>query len=128
MKALSIRGDYALEILLGEKTEEYRTWTTKYRGPLLICSTAEKISGTISGHALCVTEVTSIKKLRDGTFAWQLGNVQYIKPFSVKGQQRLYNVPDERIHYLNLPTIYPVRRKILAKKELIKEHYEPLTN
>ncbi len=29
MKALSIHPEYALEILKGQKTEEYRTWSTK---------------------------------------------------------------------------------------------------
>lgn len=128
MKALSVRGDYALEILLGNKTEEYRSWTTKHRGPLLICSTAEKISKTISGYALCVTEITSVKQLPDGTFAWQLGKIQWIKPFPVKGQQRLYTIEDKLIEYLKLPVVYPIRKKGLAKKELLKQYYQPLMN
>ena len=32
MKALSIRSDFAAEIMNGTKIEEYRSWSTKYRG------------------------------------------------------------------------------------------------
>ena len=48
MKALSIQNPYAHIILCGEKTIENRTWKTKYRGDLLICSSASpKIENTI---------------------------------------------------------------------------------
>src|SRR5258707_9619527 len=36
MKALSIRQPWAWLIVTGHKDVENRTWTTKYRGPLLI--------------------------------------------------------------------------------------------
>ncbi len=42
MQALSIRPEFAMEILVGEKTEEYRTWKTHHRGDLLICNSARK--------------------------------------------------------------------------------------
>lgn len=59
MKAISIQQPYAHWILLGEKEYEYRTWSTDHRGDLLICSSANpKIEGTISGHALCIVNVT----------------------------------------------------------------------
>jgi len=38
MKAISVRQPFAGLIVSGEKTIEMRTWQTKYRGPLLICS------------------------------------------------------------------------------------------
>ena len=41
MKALSVRGDYIMDIIAGKKKIEYRTWKTNYRGPLLMCSTIE---------------------------------------------------------------------------------------
>lgn len=37
MKALSVREPWATLIANGRKTIELRTWTTDYRGPLLIC-------------------------------------------------------------------------------------------
>lgn len=41
MKALSVRGDYVMDMITGKKKIEYRTWYTKYRGDLLMCSTAD---------------------------------------------------------------------------------------
>lgn len=40
MKALSIRQPWAQEIADGFKTLEFRSWSTTYRGPLLICASA----------------------------------------------------------------------------------------
>jgi hypothetical protein len=37
-RALSVRQPYASQIANGEKTIEFRSWATKHRGPLLICS------------------------------------------------------------------------------------------
>ena len=42
MKALSIHPIYAMCIVTGQKTVECRSWTTSYRGDILICSTAKK--------------------------------------------------------------------------------------
>ncbi len=61
MKALSLRSDYALEVLNGDKTIEYRSWPTKYRGDLLICAAAHKIPKTIPGHALVVVRLKEWK-------------------------------------------------------------------
>ena len=66
MKALSIHPEYGMEILNGTKTEEYRTWTTKYRGDLLICNSAKKTRGTVPGHALCVAKIIGIEERDDG--------------------------------------------------------------
>lgn len=38
MKALSVRGDYIMDMIAGKKKIEYRTWKTNYRGPLLMLS------------------------------------------------------------------------------------------
>lgn len=35
------------------------------------------------------------------SYAWHFGNVRYIKPFYVKGQQRLFEVDDSLIEYLD---------------------------
>lgn len=49
MKALSVRGDYVMDMIAGKKKIEYRTWYTKYRGDLLMCSTAKKSGRSCSG-------------------------------------------------------------------------------
>ena len=38
MKAISIKNPYATQILRGSKVIEYRSWDTKHRGDLLVCS------------------------------------------------------------------------------------------
>lgn len=97
MKAISIHPEPVMEILSGKKTEEYRSWTTHYRGPLLICSTAIKTPGCISGHAVCIVDLVDVKKIAEDSYAWIFENVRCIKPFTIKGQRRLYHVPDDRI-------------------------------
>ena len=66
MKVLSIHPEYGMEILNGTKTEEYRTWTTKYRGDLLIYNSAKKTHGAVASHALCVAKITGIEERYDG--------------------------------------------------------------
>ncbi|MGM0174897.1 ASCH domain-containing protein [Enterococcus sp. DIV0800] len=97
MKAISIHPEPVMEILAGKKTKEYRSWTTHHRGPLLICSTAIKTPGCISGHAVCIVDLVDVEQLGEGSYAWIFKNVRCIHPFPIKGQRRLYHVPDERI-------------------------------
>lgn len=113
MKALSVRNPWAQLIFEGEKTFEYRTWKTDYRGDLLICSTASpKIIDTICGHAMCVVRLNDIVKVTEenyqdfendltpddiGIYAWQLTDLRYIQPFPIKGKQGFANVDDNLI-------------------------------
>jgi ASCH domain. len=97
MRALSLRPDFALDILTGKKTTEYRSWNTNHRGDLLICSTARKMKGTIPGHALIVCEIAEVVEMSPKHYAWKLKNFRTIKPFEVKGQQGFFNVDDDKI-------------------------------
>lgn len=115
MKALSIHPEPALAIIKGQKTEEYRTWQTNYRGNLLICSTAKKTKGGISGQALGIVTLQEINRLADGTYAWQLSELQWIKPFPNKGRLSLYEVADDLVH--------PLSEKSVANWQT---YYEPL--
>ena len=61
MKAISIRNPYATQIMRGTKKIEYRTWSTDYRGELLICSSASpQIPGMKSGYALCICTIEDV--------------------------------------------------------------------
>ena len=115
MKALSIHPVYAMSIVAGQKTIECRTWTTSYRGDLLICSTAKKEKGSIPGHALGVVSLEDIvpferKHLKGammdsfgpGEYAWILSNPRPIKPFPVKGKLSLWTCEHE-VEYLPIP-------------------------
>lgn len=101
MKAISIKNPYATQIMQGTKNIEYRTWDTKYRGDLLICSSANpQVPGTMSGCALCVVELVDIQydPERD-VYEWHLDNVRKIKTFPVKGKLNLFEVDDALIHF-----------------------------
>jgi hypothetical protein len=114
MKALSIMPEWAHLVLLGEKTVEYRTWKTDYRGDLLICASSHEHEGTISKHAICVVTLADIepfrRKHREGAcmteqfdpdaWAWILTDVRFIEPFPVKGKLHLYEVDDSLIHFV----------------------------
>ena len=115
MKALSVHPVYAMCIVTGQKTVECRSWTTNYRGDILICSTAKKEKGTIPGHALGVVTLQDIvpfqrKHLKGammdsfgpGDYAWILTNPRVIKPFSVKGKLSLWTC-EHKIEYLSVP-------------------------
>ena len=135
MKALSIHPYYAMEIFFLNKTVENRTWTTNYRGDILICSTAKKFTDTIPGHALCVVNLKDIVPMRKkhlkaalmyeedynpDSYAWILDNVRIIKPFPVKGKLSLWNC-DHEIEYVEGVNVSPEKNA-----EIFKELYEPL--
>lgn len=118
MKALSLTPFWALMVMLHEKTIEVRTWQTDYRGDILICASSRKESGGIPGKALCVVELTDIEPLREEhleaalmeempdkkSYAWHFENLQWVEPFDVKGQLHLFEVPDEKVEYIELET------------------------
>lgn len=108
MKAISLKQPYANLIASDKKTIETRSWSTKYRGDLLICSSQNpKIEP--AGYALCIVELFDIRpmtkkdekeacyKFDPKLYAWLIRNLRPIKPFPVKGQLNIYevNLPDK---------------------------------
>lgn len=107
MKALTIHPLYASCIAFGLKTIEVRTWTTDYRGDILITSSAKKLHDTIPSHALCIAELYDVRHIKKkdadaammkpaeidthNTFAWCLRNIRLIKPIEIKGRLSLWN-------------------------------------
>lgn len=137
MKAITIAPDWLILFMQGEKTIEFRTWKTNYRGEILLCSSAKRIPGCISGHALLVADLTDIVPFKKSHmdpaamdfmpdskgFAWILENIRYIKPFPVKGRLGLFDV-DVR------PEIFPPDATdeeggIFADKYIIPLIYKP---
>lgn len=132
MKALSIHPFYAMNIVTGYKTVECRSWTTNYRGDILICSTAKKEKGTIPGHALGVVTLQDIvpferKHLKGammdecypGDYAWILTNPRVIKPFPIKGKLSLWTCEHE-IEFL------PVPKNEEEDEELGRLYWDPI--
>ena len=120
IKALSVRGDFIMDMIAGKKKIEYRTWKTNYRGPILMCSTAKKVAGAAPGYAICVVNLKSIQYFPlEGFYHWNIELANVIKPIHVKGQLKLFNVDDDLIEPISMkefesevrPLIYTPRRK-----------------
>lgn len=122
MKALSIKQPWANLIADGEKTIETRSWSTPFRGPLLIVSSKKPDLNNIPetndrklmakviaehgpyGYAVAVAQLVGCRMMRacdvknaycdqyPAAMAWLLKDVQRIKPFPVKGRLMLYDV------------------------------------
>jgi len=111
VKALSVQEPWASMICSGVKTIEGRTWATRYRGDLLICTSAkmapdwEYLGKTYQlGIALCIVELVDCRLMTradelttwcsvyQGAYAWVLGKVRPVTPVRVKGRQRLFEV------------------------------------
>ena len=113
MKALSVRQPWASMIALNEKTIETRTWSTDYRGDLLIVSSRKPaIAGLPLGQGLCVAQLIDCRPMTIedepaakcemyeygiSAFAWCLANIRPVETFPVRGQLGLYEVDDEMI-------------------------------
>ena len=128
MKALSVRGDYIMDMIVGKKKIEYRTWKTNYRGPILMCSTAKKVAGAAPGYAICVVNLKSIQYFPlEGFYHWNIELANVIKPIHVKGQLKLFNVDDDLIKPISRkefelevrPLIYMPKRRKKSNKKII---------
>lgn len=114
MKALSIQPFYTTLIALLEKWIELRSWSTDYRGWILICSTTAKSKkesdAMVCGHAVAIAELTDVRPYVDETdrelsalfedetfegYSWVFDKIIPIKPIPIKGQLRLFNVDYE---------------------------------
>jgi hypothetical protein len=104
MKALSVKQPWANMIANGEKTIETRTWATDYRGDLLIVS-SRKPPIEPAGFALALVKVVGCRRMTradeaaarcaiyPGAYAWLLADVRRVKPFPVRGQLGIFEVP-----------------------------------
>lgn len=117
MKALSIYAPFATAIAANLKTIETRSWSTDYRGEILICSTVKDKNYKpikdyfIFGKALAIAAIKDCTKFKktdyekamvdpsvDMTdmYSWHLTDIKPIKPIDIKGQQRIYNTKIDR--------------------------------
>lgn len=134
MKALSVKPLWATAILMEERRVEQRTWSTDYRGPLLVCvSSGPWLAGSIRSHALRVVDLLDVvpfeeRHLEDALmdevperpgYAWLLGEPSFVVPFEVKGRLHLFDVDDGLVRYME---DVGVRSFI----EFAERHYRPL--
>jgi len=123
MKAISLKQPWGWLVVTERKTIETRTWSTSYRGDLLICASKKPTSNVAlrnwfqesfgcwamlqlrCGVALCIAKLIDCRpmtkadekaamcELYPGAYAWLLADIQPIEPFAVKGSLDLYEVP-----------------------------------
>ena len=90
-------------IARGEKTIEVRSWSTKYRGKLLICAGAKPHGDDPTGVAVAVVDLVECRPFAPGDesaacaadpgdFAWLLINARPIEPVPVKGALGIFVV------------------------------------
>jgi len=123
-----------MQIMLGYKTVECRSWPTKYRGYLLICASSKPWPLTIDSHAISIAKLIDVALFTEahleeacmeemppaGSYAWIFEPRHiWIEPFPVKGRQRLFDVDDSLIQVL--PDDVP-------EATCLREYYEPLMN
>ena len=88
MYALMIKPQYVADILDGTKTKEYRSWSTDYRGDLLIGCTATRYANAYLAALVELTDCQYDKQ--DGVYVWQMKNIRAIKPLPITGKQRIF--------------------------------------
>ena len=114
MKAISLKQPWANLVACGYKTLETRTWSTGYRGDLLICSSA---SGEIepTGCALAVVKLVDCREMEYGDAeaacilrypeakVFVLEDIRLLQPFPVRGSLNIYelDVSEEELIYEN---------------------------
>lgn len=102
MKALMLKPEFVADILDGIKTEEYRSWSTDYRGDLLIGCTATKYSRSYLAALVTVTDCAY--NAQEKIYVWRLENVRAIKPLPIKGGVRIFETNIEPREIIILKT------------------------
>lgn len=111
MKAITIRQPWAALIVAGIKDIENRTWTTKYRGPLLIHVGATNWSplsqfvpkAAIPSLYSCILGVVDLVDVVEshpspwfeGPYGWVLANPRPMRPVPIAGRLGLFEVEDD---------------------------------
>jgi hypothetical protein len=108
VRVLSVKQPWASLIASGRKSIELRSWSTKYRGPVLILAGSGVWRGTEHpigprGVALCVVDLVDVRAVNVGDgeaacivpsedfgFAWVLANPRSVRQVPAKGRLGLY--------------------------------------
>lgn len=118
MKALTIRQPWASLIASRHKTIELRTWTTDYRGPLVVTAakTVERVrrypmTDPPLGVTVCLVRLVGIRRAHPGDahaacvehtenlapyYAWILDDVRPLVATPVRGMQSIWEI-DSRL-------------------------------
>lgn len=128
MRALCVKQPYAWLIVTGQKTVEIRSWQTAYRGPILICASANPRNivwgdgddpddpdegyTLPSGCHLGVVNLIDVRGMLQSdeddswcdydpdAFAWVLSKPRHCEPRKIVGKLQLFTVPDDLFRIL----------------------------
>jgi hypothetical protein len=112
LPALSVRQPWAALLTqraaapaaIAAKDIETRTWCTRYRGPLVICSSGQPRDQGPAGQALGVRMLKACRPMTaadelaarcavyEHAQAWVLGRLWPLVPFAVRGQRGLFGL------------------------------------
>jgi len=118
IKALTVMQPWANLIADGIKTEELRTYSTSFRGPLVICSSKKidrdacrqlEVDHTdttirdLLGCTICVVEVVDCRESggEPGVYEWVLENPRHLDPMDVRGKPGIFNIDAENVILLS---------------------------
>lgn len=112
MRCLSVRQPWPELIARGVKTLEIRSWSTRYRGPLLIVSgVARHALGPADvdgprGCTICLVDLVDVREATPadaelcggfvpapGSLAWVLRDPRRVEPVPVLGRLSLFTLP-----------------------------------
>lgn len=123
MKALCIKTPYIDWIIEGKKKYELRSWTTPYRGPLLLCVSMKPADGhpqhSTPGCIIGIATIIDIVKFspehadlamsewRPYLYAWELRmKYKVLNQVRVRGKLGLFNIPiPPTVNYFKLEMI-----------------------
>lgn len=117
-------------VLFAEKSIEVRSRATKYRGDLLVCSSASPvIPGMMSGVTLGIVELYDVKPIEEFTnedwentcipveqrpkkgFGWFVRNPRRVIEMPIKGQLGIYNLVTPKDDITEYPIVCKVDKR-----------------
>jgi hypothetical protein len=100
LRALTVKQPHASAILSGAKPIEFRTWTTDYRGDLLITASANPKTKGPHSCTICVVELWDVRMGQGAE--WYLRNPRAVKAVPVLGKLSLWTVSPALVKALGL--------------------------
>ena len=105
MKTLTVKQPFAAWIADGNKSIEYRSWATAYRGPLLITASSSpaKYKAVLddgstrilpAGCLVCIVDLVNITG-GPGNYEWHLETPRPVEPLPVKGKLNIWDYQGE---------------------------------
>jgi hypothetical protein len=121
MKCIAVPQPWAWAILAGLQKTDFRCYATDYRGDLLILASrgvgdwerqqlaafgkqAPRWEDLRFGQVIGVVELWACEPGREGEWVWSLRNPRWVKPFALLPGKKVFEVEDERVEFLDLPS------------------------